>query len=77
MVANIVLHCSGFSNLSLSERAKSMRTTENFNCYEFANIYNPEMNYYIFFEKKDDLLNSVKIVKMWGDNMEYIKNKKD
>uniref|UniRef100_A0A1I8BLB6 F-box domain-containing protein n=1 Tax=Meloidogyne hapla TaxID=6305 RepID=A0A1I8BLB6_MELHA len=79
MVDNILLKCSGFFNLNLKERGKNMRIKEETIYYAFANIYNPEMKYYIIFPERsdndsdfDDILI---IAKVWGDNIEYIKSK--
>uniref|UniRef100_A0A1I8BJW5 BTB domain-containing protein n=1 Tax=Meloidogyne hapla TaxID=6305 RepID=A0A1I8BJW5_MELHA len=76
MVANIVLHFDGWSDLNLSERAENLKeSTENSISYEFSNIHNPKMKYDVLLYKRSDVkVDSVTIKKMWGDNVGFKDN---
>ncbi|KAL7075267.1 hypothetical protein ACQ4LE_005678 [Meloidogyne hapla] len=73
MVANMVLHFDGWSDLNLSERAENIVIDEGHIYYRLSNIHNSEMKYNVSISKRsfNGKVETVVIKKMWGDNVDY------
>ncbi|KAL7074919.1 hypothetical protein ACQ4LE_005681 [Meloidogyne hapla] len=72
MVANMVLHFDGWSDLKLSERAENIVIDEGHIYYRLSNIHNPKMKYSVFIEeRKGKTTHMVIINKIYGYNINY------